>query len=137
MTLTLNLLLLQRNVCIFKNKKLMFKMARVGVNGFGRMGKLLVRTMVERHPTKMVPGVVNDPAINSTKQAAYILKHDSVHGKFYGDVCFDDKHLIVNGNKVVVHKESDINKVVLFNIFPMFVLFVWGTCPGSLVSFGR
>jgi len=101
-------------------------MARVGVNGFGRMGKLLVRTMVERHPTKMVPGVVNDPAITSPKQAAYILKHDSVHGKFYGDVCFDDKHLIVNGNKVVVHKETDINKVVYLVFFPLFLIFFTG-----------
>lgn len=111
-------------------------MARVGVNGFGRMGKLLVRTMVERHPTKMVPGVVNDPAITSPKQAAYILKHDSVHGKFYGDVCFDDKHLIVNGNKVVVHKETDINKVVYLVFFLLFFKFLLMD-SGSLVSLWR
>lgn len=86
-------------------------MAKVGINGFGRIGHLLLRAMIERQPTKIIPCAINDPGLKSPKYAAYIFKHDSIHGKFYGKVCSDDKHLLVNEHKIAVYNEADSNKV--------------------------
>nr|UVJ69102.1 GAPDH1 [Pagiophloeus tsushimanus] len=86
-------------------------MAKVGINGFGRTGKLLLKAIFERQPTKIIPCAINDPAVTSPQHGAYVFKHDSVHGRFYGEVCFDDKHLIVNGTKIAVFKEADSKKI--------------------------
>ncbi|EGR52314.1 hypothetical protein MKX07_005636 [Trichoderma sp. CBMAI-0711] len=77
---------------------------KVGINGFGRIGRIVFRNAVEHPEIEVV--AVNDPFIE-TSYAAYMLKYDSSHGLFKGDVTVDGKDLVVNGKKVRFYTERD------------------------------
>lgn len=77
---------------------------KVGINGFGRIGRIVFRNAVEHPDVEIV--AVNDPFIE-TKYAAYMLKYDSTHGNFAGEVGIDGTDLIVNGKKVKFYQERD------------------------------
>ncbi|HLV41334.1 MAG TPA: type I glyceraldehyde-3-phosphate dehydrogenase [Brumimicrobium sp.] len=80
---------------------------KVGINGFGRIGSLVARVLLERENVELV-------AINSTSSpeyTAYQLKYDSVHGRFNGEVEVDGNNLIVNGKKIVLFSDRDPNNL--------------------------
>merc|ERR1712054_369140 len=80
------------------------KMAgKIGINGFGRIGRLVLRAAVEKGATVVA---VNDPFI-PLDYMVYMFKYDSTHGKFKGEVKEDGKFLYVNGNKITVFNERD------------------------------
>jgi glyceraldehyde 3-phosphate dehydrogenase len=70
---------------------------RVGINGFGRIGRMVFRAAVKDFPDIEVVAI-ND--LLEPDYLAYMLKHDSVHGRFKGDVSVDGNTLIVNGKKI-------------------------------------
>jgi glyceraldehyde 3-phosphate dehydrogenase len=70
---------------------------RVGINGFGRIGRMVFRAAVKDFPEIEVVAI-ND--LLEPEYLAYMLKHDSVHGRFKGDVSVDGNTLIVNGKKI-------------------------------------
>ena len=70
---------------------------RVGINGFGRIGRLVFRRLAEKSGVFDVVGI-ND--ITDTKTLAYLLKYDSVHRRFNGEVCHDQDSITVNGKKI-------------------------------------
>ena len=72
-------------------------MARIGINGFGRIGRYLVRLMAERNE---FPVVINARADNA--QLAHLFRYDSVHGTFRGTVGHDENGIIVNGTHIAV-----------------------------------
>lgn len=74
-------------------------MIKVGINGFGRIGRLVFRASTERDNLQVV--AVNDPFI-SLDYMAYMLKYDSVHGRFNGDIEIKGDKLVVNGNEISV-----------------------------------
>ncbi|MCL2616359.1 MAG: type I glyceraldehyde-3-phosphate dehydrogenase [Defluviitaleaceae bacterium] len=74
-------------------------MIKVGINGFGRIGRLVFRSAVERNDVQVV--AINDPFID-LDYMVYMLKYDSVHGRFKGDVCVKDGKLSVNGKPIAV-----------------------------------
>ena len=76
---------------------------RVAINGFGRIGKLFFRAAIDNPNIDFV--ALND--LTDTKTLAHLLKYDSVHENFNGDVGYDDDHLIVNGNKIAVYSMKD------------------------------
>ena len=76
---------------------------KLGINGFGRIGRLVLRESFERNDIEVV--AVND--LLELDHLVYLLKYDSVHGRFKGTVESDGKHLIVNGNKIRVTAEKD------------------------------
>lgn len=76
---------------------------RIGINGFGRIGRLMLREAVKRNDVEIV--AVND--LMSVEQLAYLIKYDSVHGRFDGTVEVKDGHLYINGKKVRVTAEKD------------------------------
>ncbi|MHC5354489.1 type I glyceraldehyde-3-phosphate dehydrogenase [Myroides sp. LJL115] len=76
---------------------------RIGINGFGRIGRLMLREAVKRQDVEIV--AVND--LMSVEQLAYLLKYDSVHGRFQGEVHIDKGDLIVNGNRIRVTNLKD------------------------------
>jgi len=78
-------------------------MASVGINGFGRIGRLVLRACLEKG-VKVV--AVNDPFIDVTYMV-YMFKYDSTHGKFKGDVSSEGSMLVVNGQKIQVFQERD------------------------------
>jgi glyceraldehyde 3-phosphate dehydrogenase len=77
---------------------------KVGINGFGRIGRIVFRNAVEHKDIEIV--AVNDPFIE-TKYAAYMLKYDSSHGIFKGDIGVETDGLTVNGKKVKFYTERD------------------------------
>jgi len=79
-------------------------MLLIGINGFGRIGRLVFRIAMNDPEVEVV--AVNDPFL-STKHMAYLLKYDSSHGIFQGEISHGDDHLIVNGEKVQVFGERD------------------------------
>ncbi len=78
---------------------------RVGINGFGRIGRLSLRTILERHPGDIEVVAVND--LTDTKTNAHLLKHDSTYGNFKGEVTHDDSSFTVNGKTIKVFAERD------------------------------
>lgn len=77
---------------------------KVGINGFGRIGRIVFRNAVEHKDIDIV--AVNDPFIEP-HYAAYMLKYDSTHGVFKGDIEVSGKDLIINGKKVTFYTEKD------------------------------
>jgi glyceraldehyde 3-phosphate dehydrogenase len=77
---------------------------RVGINGFGRIGRLVFRNMIARSDEFEVVGV-ND--LTDNKMLAYLLKYDSIHGTFDGEVSYDDQYLHVNGKQIIAMAERD------------------------------
>jgi glyceraldehyde 3-phosphate dehydrogenase len=77
---------------------------KVGINGFGRIGRIVFRNAVEHDDVEIV--AVNDPFIEP-KYAEYMLKYDSTHGVFNGTISVEGSDLIVNGKKVKFYTERD------------------------------
>ena len=77
---------------------------RVAINGFGRIGRLTFRNMISR-PDEFEVVAVND--LTDNKTLGMLLKYDSVHGRFPGEVSSDDKGLTVNGKKIAVFGERN------------------------------
>ena len=75
-------------------------MAKVGINGFGRIGRLFFRSALERGDMDIV--AVNDPFID-VDYMIYMLKYDSAHGRFRGQLEEKDGKLIANGHEVIVY----------------------------------
>lgn len=71
---------------------------KVGINGFGRIGSLLLRASIINNKNIQIVAI-NDPFLN-IDYAAYMIKYDSVHGIFNADVKVDGDFLVVNGNKI-------------------------------------
>ncbi|WP_445749561.1 type I glyceraldehyde-3-phosphate dehydrogenase [Polaribacter sp.] len=78
-------------------------MIKIGINGFGRIGRLAFRSSVLRKNVQVV--AIND--LLEVDYLAYMLKYDSVHGEFKGDVSVKDGKLIVNGNEIRITAERD------------------------------
>ena len=78
-------------------------MIKIGINGFGRIGRLAFRSAVGRENVQVV--AIND--LLDVEYLAYMLKYDSVHGKFDGDVEVKDGKLVVNGNAIRITAERD------------------------------
>jgi len=76
---------------------------KIGINGFGRIGRLVLRAAVEKGAAVVA---INDPFI-PLDYMVYMFKYDSTHGQFKGEVKEDGKFLYVNGQKITVFNERD------------------------------
>ncbi len=76
---------------------------KVGINGFGRIGRLTFRALLNKSNVEVV--AFND--LTDAKTLAHLLKYDSVHGKFPGEIAVEGDFLVVNGNKIRVLAERD------------------------------
>jgi glyceraldehyde 3-phosphate dehydrogenase len=84
-------------------------MTKVAINGFGRIGRLVARAILERPDCGLELVSVNDLA--DAKANAWLFKHDSVHGKFPGEVTTDGTDIVVNGKRIHVTAEKDPAKL--------------------------
>ncbi len=82
-------------------------MVRVAINGFGRIGRMVFRAGVQDPDIDFV--ALND--LTDTKTLAHLLKYDSVHGIFNGQIDYDENNLIVDGRKIKVFAERDPEKL--------------------------
>ena len=76
---------------------------KIGINGFGRIGRLVLRAAMEHPDVEVV-------AVNSTSNpegTARLFEFDSTHGRYQGDVTFDDEHLIIDGKAIHLFSDRD------------------------------
>ena len=79
-------------------------MIRIGISGFGRIGRLAARVALRRGDMEVV--AINAPD-KTPEQIAYVFSHDSVHGKWEGTVSYDEHHLIVDGKPILLLSSRD------------------------------
>lgn len=80
---------------------------KIAINGFGRIGRAAFKIALEKKGAQIVG--IND--LTDTKTLAYLLKYDTVYGRYGRKVSYDDKNLIVNGKKIPVFAEKDPSKL--------------------------
>ena len=80
-------------------------MIKLGINGFGRIGRMVFRAAVANFGNDIQVVGIND--LLDADYLAYMLKYDSVHGRFDGEVAVEDGALVVNGNKIRLTAEMD------------------------------
>jgi glyceraldehyde 3-phosphate dehydrogenase len=78
-------------------------MANYAINGFGRIGRNVLRAMTQKQVERV--RAIND--LTDTHTLAHLLKWDSVHGKFDGEISYDSENIIVRGHKIKILKERD------------------------------
>lgn len=83
------------------------KKIRVAINGFGRIGRLSFRKLLEKQDIEVI--AINDLTDNAT--LAHLLRYDSVHGRFSGSISSDNESLTVNGNRISTYAERDPQKL--------------------------
>ena len=82
---------------------------RVGINGFGRIGRQSLKAMLDRHPSALEVVAINDLADTATN--AHLFRYDSTYGHFPGDVTTQGNDLVVNGQKITVFSEKDPGQI--------------------------
>ena len=80
------------------------KKAKIAINGFGRIGRLVLRAIASRDDVECV--AINDPFL-TVDYAKYMFEYDSIHGRFKGEVSVDGDYLVVNGKKIRFFAEKD------------------------------
>ena len=78
---------------------------RIGINGFGRIGRQTLKAMLERHPDELEVVAVNDLADDETN--AHLFKYDSTYGRFAGEVHAGDSAIVVDGHEIRSFSERD------------------------------
>ena len=82
---------------------------KVGINGMGRIGRMIVRSIVESKNNNLEIKHINNRT--NSEACSTLLKYDSIHGKFDAEISFDEKHLIINKNKISFGQETDLNNI--------------------------
>ena len=82
---------------------------KIGINGMGRIGRMIVRSIIENNYSKFEIQHINNKA--DVETCANLLKYDSVHGKFDAEVKFDHKHLIINNKKISYSQETNLDQI--------------------------
>lgn len=86
---------------------------RIAINGFGRIGRLVFRELINRNADVEFVGI-ND--LTDATTLAHMFKYDSVHGKFVGEVSTDGSNLVVNGKKIKISAERSIENIPWENV---------------------
>ena len=82
---------------------------KVGINGMGRIGRMIVRSIIENNNKNIEIKHINNRTNSET--CSTLLKYDSIHGKFNAELGFDEKHLIINKNKITFSQETDLDNI--------------------------
>ncbi len=83
----------------------MTKVAKMGINGFGRIGRLVMRAALTRDNVEVV--AINDPAFTDLAYMCYVFKYDTIHGQFKGTVEPIEGGILINGKKIAVYNERE------------------------------
>jgi glyceraldehyde 3-phosphate dehydrogenase len=76
---------------------------KIAINGFGRIGRLVFAQLIKEKNVDVVG--IND--LTDAKTLAHLLKYDSAHGRFPGEVKAEDNAIVVNGKKITIYAEKD------------------------------
>lgn len=87
---------------------------KIAINGLGRIGRCVLRSIFELNRKEFEVVAVNGPS--PAEDHAHLLKYDSVHGIFPGEISYDDKNLIINNTRIPLQRERDLNKLNWNNV---------------------
>ena len=82
---------------------------KIGINGMGRIGRMVIRTIIETKNNNILIKHINNRS--NLETTCSLLKYDSIHGKFNADINFDEKHLTINKNKISFSQESALENI--------------------------
>ena len=82
---------------------------KIGINGLGRIGRMVIRSIIESKNKNIEIKHINNRS--NSEISCSLLKHDSVHGKFNADIKFNNNNLIINKKKISFSQEIDINNI--------------------------
>tara|TARA_B110000438_G_scaffold280013_1_gene304899 strand:- start:372 stop:641 length:270 start_codon:yes stop_codon:yes gene_type:complete len=81
---------------------------KVGINGMGRIGRMILRAIIESNKNIEIKHINNR---TNSEACSTLLKYDSIHGKFNAELGFDENHLIINKNKISFSQETDLKNI--------------------------
>ena len=81
---------------------------KVGINGMGRIGRMILRSIIENNNNIEIKHINNR---SSSEACSNLLKYDSIHGKFNAEVDFDSNHLVIKKNKISFSQETDLDNI--------------------------
>jgi glyceraldehyde 3-phosphate dehydrogenase len=82
---------------------------KVGINGMGRIGRMILRAIIENNNKNIEIKHINNRT--SSEACSTLLKYDSIHGKFNAELNYDENHLIINKNKISFSQETNLNNI--------------------------
>ena len=82
---------------------------KIGINGLGRIGRMVVRSIVENKNKNIEIKHINNRT--NSENSSQLLKYDSIHGKFNADINFNEKNLFINKKKISYSQETELNKI--------------------------
>jgi glyceraldehyde 3-phosphate dehydrogenase len=82
---------------------------KVGINGMGRIGRMVIRAIIESQNKNIIIQHINNRS--NSEASCTLIKYDSIHGKFNADLDFDENHLIINNKKITFSQESKIEDI--------------------------
>ena len=82
---------------------------KIGINGFGRIGRMVLRSIIENNRKDIDVVAINNRA--KSEISNFLLKHDTVHGKFKAKLNYSDQSLEINGKKIAMIHETEISKI--------------------------
>ncbi len=82
---------------------------KVGINGMGRIGRMIIRAIIESQNKDIKIQHINNRTNSET--SCNLIKYDSIHGKFNADLNFDENHLIINNNKITFSQETKLDDI--------------------------
>ena len=82
---------------------------KVGINGLGRIGRMIIRAIVENKYKNIQIKHINNRS--NSQVSASLLKYDSVHGKFNSKISFDKNNIIIGGKKIPFTQETEIENI--------------------------
>ena len=93
---------------------------KVGINGMGRIGRMVIRAIIESQNKNIEIKHINNRS--NSEASCLLIKYDSIHGKFNADLNYDEKHLIINNNKIHFHKNLTLKILTGKNL--MLIMFL-------------
>ena len=82
---------------------------KIGINGLGRIGRMVVRSILENKNKNIEIKHINNRT--NSENSTQLLKYDSIHGKFNSDISFNEKNLFINKKKIAFSQETELNKI--------------------------
>ena len=82
---------------------------KIGINGMGRIGRMVLRSIIERNNKKIEIKHINNRT--GPEICASLIKYDSIHGRFNSEIKFDDKNLVINNKKISFSQETVLEKI--------------------------
>ena len=82
---------------------------KIGINGLGRIGRMLIRSIIEKNNKKIEIKHINNRT--NLQNCSQLLKYDSVHGKFDANIKFNEKYLFINNKKISYSRETELDKI--------------------------